>query len=227
MFLQVFVDETEPAPVWDAKNGYLIAHFCQGRFGNQFDYLLSLLDLAARTGRTLVLPPYTDYSAQESMGKYPWFWWFGEVFDIEHLKQQIDYPIMDLGAFMAHFRDEWKEAGFVGHCTYPKNRALDWSENCMIDNNPKKPFWRNLGVEFERTEVLLSASHRSIKKVEHPVVALDCAPGKYPAPAHLDKHAAALNWSLPIRREAEAFIEKSLERPYVAVHIRQALSHAQ
>jgi hypothetical protein len=116
---------------------------------------------------------------------------------------------MDLGVFMSHFRDEWAAAGFVGHCTYPKNRMEGWEESCMIDNNPKvpsnlqpwqpspericnrlsqqdmcaefapgsylvwgsirlkgletapqKPFWRNLGVEFERTEVLLSASHR-------------------------------------------------------------------
>jgi hypothetical protein len=60
------------------RHSYLIAHFCQGRFGNQFDYLLHLLDLAARTRRTLVLPPYTDYSAQEvrlSIGSIGWCFW--------------------------------------------------------------------------------------------------------------------------------------------------------
>jgi hypothetical protein len=217
----VFIDDNEPPPTWD-PNGYLLAHFCQGRFGNQFDYLLHLLDLAGRTGRTLILPPYTDYSAQETMGKYPWFWWFGEIFDTDHLQQHIGFKVIDLGEFMVHFRERWEAAGLVGHCTYPKNRMDGWHDNCMIDISPKKPFWRNLGVEFERSDVLLTASHRMIKKVEHPVVALDCAPGKYPAPAHLDKNAAALNWSLPIRREAEAFIDANLERPYVAVHIRQA-----
>ena len=131
----------------------------------------------------------------------------------------------------------------VGYCTYPANRPPGWSETCMVDNNPKRPFWDNLGavqqqidllrrqwqigvlsagVRFERTEVLASASHRMIKKVRHPVVALDCAPGKYPAPPKLDKHAALLNWSLPIRREAEAFVSKHLRRPFVAIHIRQA-----
>lgn len=75
----VFVDENEPPPTWD-PNGYLLAHFCQGRFGNQFDYLLHLLDLAGRTGRTLILPPYTDYSAQDTMGQYPWFWCVAKKF---------------------------------------------------------------------------------------------------------------------------------------------------
>ena len=221
----VFVDENELPPTWD-PNGYLLAHFCQGRFGNQFDYLLSLLDLASRTGRTLILPPYTDYSAQDTMGQYPWFWWFGEVFDTEHLKQHVSFKFIDLGVFMVHFREKWEAAGFVGHCTYPKNRMDGWYDTCMVDISPKRPFWRNLGIEFERQEVLLTASHRMIKKVDHPVVALDCAPGKYPAPPRLDKWAAALNWSLPIQREAEAFIADELERPYIAVHIRQAFFDA-
>ncbi len=217
----VFVDENEPAPTWD-PNGYLLAHFCQGRFGNQFDYLLNLLDLASRTGRTLILPPYTDYSAQDTMGQYPWFWWFGEVFDTEHLKQHVNFKFIELGTFMVHFREKWAAAGFVGHCTYPNNRMDGWYDTCMVDISPKRPFWKNLGVEFERQEVLLTGSHRMIKKVEHPVVALDCAPGKYPAPPRLDKYAAALNWSVPIQKEAEAFIADELERPYIAVHIRQA-----
>ena len=92
----VLIDEHEPPPAWD-PNGYIIAHFCQGRFGNQFDYLLNLLDIAGRTGRTLVLPPYTDYSAQETMGKSPWFWWFGEVFDVEQLAE-LAAPLKVLGA---------------------------------------------------------------------------------------------------------------------------------
>ena len=221
----VFVDENEPPPTWD-PNGYLLAHFCQGRFGNQFDYLLNLLDLASRTARTLILPPYTDYSAQDTMGQYPWFWWFGEVFDTEHLEQHASFKFIDLGVFMVHFREKWEAAGFVGHCTYPKNRMDGWHDTCMVDISPKRPFWRNLGIDFERQEVLLTASHRMIKQVDHPVVALDCAPGKYPAPPRLDKWASALNWSLPIQREAEAFISEELERPYIAVHIRQAFFDA-
>lgn len=43
----------EPPP-WD-PNGYVVAFACQGRFGNQFDYLLGTLDFAEKIDRTLVL----------------------------------------------------------------------------------------------------------------------------------------------------------------------------
>ena len=41
-------------PAWDPK-GYVMAFACQGRFGNQFDYLLGTLDYAKKVDRTLVL----------------------------------------------------------------------------------------------------------------------------------------------------------------------------
>ena len=127
---------------------------------------------------------------------------------------------------MAHFRDKWGENGFTGFCTYPKNRPDGWADPhtkaCMVEDSPKQPFWRNLGVEFTSLEVLKTASHRMIKKVKHPVVALDCSPGRYPAEAKHDQIAKHLFWADPIRKEAEAFIKEHLPRPFVAVHIRQA-----
>lgn len=87
----------------------------------------------------------------------------------------------------------------------------------MVDGVPKLPFWRNLGVQFESVETLLSGSHRQINKVSHPVVALDCSPGKYPAPPKLDALAVPLRWSANIEALAEDFIAKHLPRPFVAV----------
>jgi hypothetical protein len=52
------VDDSDPAPVWD-NAGYIITHYCQGRFGNQVDYLLNLIEVAKLSKRTLVLPPFT------------------------------------------------------------------------------------------------------------------------------------------------------------------------
>ena len=59
---------------------------------------LGLIDTAQRTNRTLVMPPFTDYSAQESKGRYPWFWWFGEIFDLPHLQRSV--KAIDLGEFV-------------------------------------------------------------------------------------------------------------------------------
>ena len=52
-----------PPPEWDS-NGYVVTHYCQGRFGNQFDYLLGLIEIALKSNRTLLLPPFTDYSSK-------------------------------------------------------------------------------------------------------------------------------------------------------------------
>jgi hypothetical protein len=49
------------APPWDPK-GYVIAFACQGRFGNQFDYLLGTLDYAKQIDRTLVLVRASTYT---------------------------------------------------------------------------------------------------------------------------------------------------------------------
>ena len=42
----------------------------------------------------------------------------------------------------------------VGHCTYPANRPPGWSETCMVDNNPKRPFWDNLGAVQQQLDLL-------------------------------------------------------------------------
>eukprot|EP01047_Picozoa_sp_COSAG01_P051490 COSAG01_NODE_5319_length_4335_cov_48.955619_6_plen_196_part_00 len=48
----VFIDEAGPAPAWD-EDGYIIAHYCQGRFGNQMDYLMGLMDMALKVSQSL------------------------------------------------------------------------------------------------------------------------------------------------------------------------------
>ena len=98
----------------------------------------------------------------------------------------------------------------------------------MTEGVPKLQFWRNVGVadKFQRFEVLRSGSHRLIKKVNHPVLALDCSPGKYPAPAKLDPLTRLLRWAPSIDEEAEAFIAKHLRRPFVAMHVRQVPQRA-
>ena len=118
----------------------------------------------------------------------------------------------------------------MGFCSYPNNRPADWAGGaCMTEGAPKRQFWRNLGIadKFERIEVLRSASHRLIKKVDHPVLALDCSPGKYPAPAKLDPLTRLLRWAPSIDEEAEAFIAKHLRRPFVAMHVRQVTQRAE
>jgi hypothetical protein len=177
-----------------------------------------------QTKRTLVLPPWTDYSAKDEMGVYPYFWWFSSVFSVEKMAEAgyKQGKVIDLSTFITHFKDKWASFGFRGFCTHPMNRPDGWLESCMESEVPKAPFWRNLGITFTEREVLNAPSHRVIKRVKHPVVALDCAPAKYPALEKHDGYAKFLFWADPIIKEAKAFIAEHLPRPYVAMHLRQA-----
>ena len=42
---------------WDPK-GYVFGLACQGRFGNQLDYMLTTMDVAKKLDRTLILAPF-------------------------------------------------------------------------------------------------------------------------------------------------------------------------
>jgi hypothetical protein len=65
-----------------------------------------------------------------------------------------------------------------------------------------------------------------IAGLKHPVLAMDCSPGKYPAPNDLDQLSSYFKWSKPVLRDSFAFIGSSLRRPFVAVHFRTAFAQA-
>ena len=39
-------DEQDSVGGWDAEGGYILGCLCQGRFGNQFDYMLGFLEVS-------------------------------------------------------------------------------------------------------------------------------------------------------------------------------------
>ena len=212
-------------PAWDEK-GYMIAFACQGRFGNQFDYLLGTLDYARAIDRTLILAPWVDYNARRGTGQYPWFPWFKEYFDVDALRQYHGGRVIDMPDFLHHFRDRWEEAGVTGFCAYRK--PDDDTDGCMTYSVPKGPFWRNLNVSFAHIEgpPFNRRNVAAVRRVEHPVLCLDCSPGRYPAERGLDPLAQYLKWSPTITNPAQDFIDKNLRRPFVALHFRHAFASA-
>lgn len=65
-----------------------------------------------------------------------------------------------------------------------------------------------------------------IRSIEHPVLALDCSPGRYPAPRSLDHLSQYLKWSTTITSPAFDFIDANLPRPFIALHFRHAFASA-
>ena len=65
-----------------------------------------------------------------------------------------------------------------------------------------------------------------IRSIRHPVLALDCSPGRYPAARALDPLSQYLKWSTTITSPAFDFIDANLPRPFIALHFRHAFATA-
>ena len=230
-------------PSWNEK-GYIMGLGCQGRFGNQFDYLLGMMDYTQQLGdRTLVLAPWVDYNAGSTTGMYPWFPWFKEYFRVDTLGQTFHGgKVIDMADFLYHYRDRWAAAkskegdGFVGFCSYETTKmAEEKGETCMTYSVPKGPFWKNLNISFDTIYGPFGSKMehggsgpptQQVQDFEHPVVAFECTPGKYPAPTSMDHLTQHLRWSDVVLNPAFDFIEAKLERPFIAVHFRTAFAKA-
>ena len=226
------VEVTAEPPQWD-ENGYMMAFGCMGRFGNQFDYLLGTMDVAEKSGRTLIIAPWVDYNARATTGQYPWFPWFKEYFRMDTMADFNGGKVIDAADFIYHFRGKWKAAtakegdGYVGFCSYVKPDAAPGDQECMTFSAPKGPFWENLNITFDKIfGPIGKKTPELIRTFEHPVLAMDCSPGKYPAPITLDPLSRYLKWSDIVLEPAISFIKDNLERPFVAMHFRHAFAKA-
>ena len=170
--------------------------------------------------------PWVDYNARRGTGQYPWFPWFKEYFRMDTLAQYHDGRVIDMADFLHHFRGKWEEAGVVGYCGYRKDG--DKSDGCMKFSVPKGPYWTNLNVSFDPSaiQVVNRRDLHQIREIDHPVLCLDCAPGRYPADRALDPLSQYLQWSDTITAPAYEFIEKNLPRPFIALHFRHAFAQA-
>eukprot|EP01043_Picozoa_sp_COSAG02_P024756 COSAG02_NODE_1365_length_13037_cov_4.315659_2_plen_448_part_00 len=203
-------------PLWSDANGYVIGCMCQGRFGNQFDYMLSFIEHAKRLNRTAILPPWVEYNALKETNEYPYYPGFSEFFKVESIRRY--HRAIDAFEFMATYGSKWRRLGVIGYSA--SARAENFEKGV-----PRAGFWKSLGIKFDRFEQLSArARSGSTDDVNHPVLAVDCVPGKYPAPASLNNLARYFEWSSTIDLAATKFIEKQFghrDQVFVAVQWRQ------
>ena len=205
-------------PVWDSK-GYILGCLCGGRFGNQFDSMLGFMEYAKQIDRTAVVGPWIEYNVKHETGQYPYFPAFSEFFDVERLGEY--HRAIDMNDFLHFFADRWKEAGVVGYS------AL--GESNFAGGAPRGPFWEHIfkkgGIPgFDKYVTFTAHHHQDVPPalaIEHPILALDCVPGRYPAPRHLDSIAQHFVWGGIIAKMARGVVSKSIgSEKFVAVHFR-------
>ena len=126
-------------PEWDPHGGYILGCMCQGRFGNQFDYMLGFMEVAKALNRTMVLGPWIEYNARQETGQYPYFPRFTDFFRLDSI--QSYHRAIDAMDFVRKFGDQWQQVGVVGFSVRPGSSSFD-------DGVPRRPFWQALGVKF-------------------------------------------------------------------------------
>uniref|UniRef100_A0A8R1HI52 GDP-fucose protein O-fucosyltransferase 1 n=2 Tax=Caenorhabditis japonica TaxID=281687 RepID=A0A8R1HI52_CAEJA len=136
----------------------------------------------------------------------------------------------------------------IMHTVWPqeKRKAFCWTpRKAIYDNNaeagchakegnPFGPYWDNVGVNFVGDEFFgdipggfdtnqLGSRKRWLEKFsveEYPVLAFSSAPSAFPSRAKVWNIQKYLRWSSRITEQAKKFISENLQRPFVAVHLR-------
>ncbi|XP_071836664.1 GDP-fucose protein O-fucosyltransferase 1-like isoform X2 [Apostichopus japonicus] len=215
---------------WDPK-GYLLYCPCSGRFSNQVNTFLSTLLFTKQIGRTLVIPPFIQYSHMQATAGQSEYIPFDSYFDIEALHEY--YPdVITMGDFLDHLAPTyWPPSERAAYCA---RKLADINDGkCPRTGNPHGTFWEELNIEFAKSEIWEEQMHYNVdyepwKNLwietypadEHPVLALMNAPSFQPIQPNAEELHRYLKWLPDIVDEGEEFIKENIERPYIGIHLR-------
>ncbi|CAH3149679.1 unnamed protein product [Porites lobata] len=205
---------------WDPR-GYVFYCPCMGRFGNQAEHFLGAIAFAKALDRTLILPPWRTYK------NVP----FSDFFQVEPL--QSYHRVILAEDFMKHLAPtHWPKEKRRGYCWLPPGS----NAKCVLkEGNPFKPFWDELGVDFEEKIVyhlgirVHDPYERDQWKKEfppskHPVLAFRGAPASFPVEEQNRQPHAFLKWSDKISKEVDDYIHNTLPRgPFIGIHLRNGI----
>ena len=223
----------------EGAEGFLLYCPCVGRFGGQVDMLLGALALAKSANRTLVIPPFILLVESSTT---PRFASFDQVFEMAPILAY--HRVVTLESFMESHGSAWHPR--PGYCFRSPAALNDPAPQCNHKvGNPFALFWDHFGVSFTsshyistdlavRDQILKSDLTHDVQEMtsdaklkwdatlpasRHPYVTLNSGPV---APVDRANRAlqAHLEWHPVLREMAEKFIDRSLRRPYVGVHLR-------
>ncbi|XP_068677899.1 GDP-fucose protein O-fucosyltransferase 1-like isoform X3 [Montipora foliosa] len=170
------IERVPPDIKWDPR-GYVFYCPCMGRFGNQAEHFLGAIAFAKALDRTLILPPWRTYK------NIP----FSDFFQVEPLRSY--HQVILAEDFMKHLApSHWPKGKRHGYCWLPPGSGAQCR---MKDGNPFKPFWDELGVDFDEKIVYHLGTRvqdpyerdkwkKEFPPSNHPVLAFRGAPASFP-----------------------------------------------
>ncbi|CAJ0571641.1 unnamed protein product, partial [Mesorhabditis spiculigera] len=213
-------------------NGYVIYCPCMGRFGNQVDQLLGSVAFAKGLDRTLVLPPFIDFSKPGQAAMIP----FEEVYQPKTLGRHL--KVITMGDFKRNIAPEiWPKEKRQALCWSPRESFYQKGSppGCFAkEGNPFGPFWDYAGVDFVSDayygnieggyDLTVSGSRKAWSSnyppAEYPVLAFTGAPAAFPSRRKDWETQKYLRWNTKILQKARSFINQTLTRPFVGIHLR-------
>ncbi|XP_068678139.1 LOW QUALITY PROTEIN: GDP-fucose protein O-fucosyltransferase 1-like [Montipora foliosa] len=214
------IERVPPDIKWDPR-GYVFYCPCMGRFGNQAEHFLGAIAFAKALDRTLILPPWRTYK------NIP----FSDFFQVEPLRSY--HRVILAEDFMKHLApSHWPKGKRHGYCWLPPGS----SAQCRVkDGNPFKPFWDELGVDFDEKIVYHLGTRvqdpyerdkwkKEFPPSNHPVLAFRGAPASFPVEEQNRQVHAFLKWSDKINEEVDEYIRSTLPPgPFVGIHLRNGI----
>ncbi|EFO20682.2 GDP-fucose protein O-fucosyltransferase 1 [Loa loa] len=214
--------------------GYVVYCPCMGRFGNQMEHFLGMLEFAKALNRTLVLPPFVEYHPEKMQAVMVDF---DKYFLVEPLRHFHEMIVMR--EFIKKIAPNvWPLNERKAFCWQPRQSIYDRrkSPGCHAkEGNPFGPFWDYSNIsfigdvyyasDFSEAHSINSVSVRKkwnerFPTSRYPVLSFISAPATFPARAdhhHLQRY---LRWSDAVLTEANKYIAESLERPFIGIHLR-------
>ena len=150
---------------------------CMGRFGNQLDHYISMLDFAKSIKRRLILPPFIVFKAEIKLVPFESLFDFDEISKFTTVISPENYALAKIETFSCP--ESWLKENQLLKCTDCESETI----GCEISGNPHATFWESLGVKFLNCRKNVWGKWT---EVSDEVLALSGSVKSFPAPQSLN-----------------------------------------
>ncbi|KAK5973578.1 GDP-fucose protein O-fucosyltransferase [Trichostrongylus colubriformis] len=231
VLIWLFIGSTWGADFALDPNGYVVFCPCMGRFGNQVDQLLGVMQFTNYLDRTLVLPNFIEYPYPDTV-MVP----FENIFQVAEIRKYM--KAVRMVVFQREIMPKlWPKENRTALCWSPRKSIYDDSApvGCHAkEGNPFGPYWDKIGVSFAHDAYYgqLPGGHdltaqgskaawlERFPPSEFPVLAFPSPPAPFPSRPNTWDLQRYLKWSPRIMGRAKQFIKEKLSTPFVGIHLR-------